>query len=222
MLGKVRLSSVVVVLLVALSGCVFDTSVKLGDYAESSATVAESSLANLGLIPKLSEEHSDSVPEGQVIRTDPPTGSSVDEGGTVLVIVSSGPAVINPAQSQISWRNVDGAEVDWNYSSAALIKDNTLIGSFDLTMDRNMYWHDPNSKGEGFGEASITDTFDKVVPLKIIFNDAATEANEWQTIEIRVPLSDLDVNKPTTIYMKLFAWIGESYKHIPLTLTMSW
>jgi hypothetical protein len=85
-----------------------------------------------------------------------------------------------------------------------------------------MYWHDPTSLGTGFGEAAITDTFDKVVPLLVVFENEETPANEWQTVSIRVPLSDLDVQKPTTVYMRLFAWIRGSYQEIPLTLTMSW
>lgn len=213
--------SMTVIVALLLSGC--SSGVTLGDYEGSSAAVAEISLANMGLIPKLREEYSDSIPEGQVIRTEPSAGSEMNEGDSVAVYVSSGPRIVYPAQSQIGWRNVGGADIDWSFSSDSLfVRENVLVGHFELVMDRDMFWHDPNESGTGFGEASITDTFDKVVPLRIVFDQGPTPANELQTISLQIPLSDLDVNRPTTIYVRLFAWIRSSYHEIPLTLTMSW
>ncbi|PMC76924.1 Stk1 family PASTA domain-containing Ser/Thr kinase [Brachybacterium sp. UMB0905] len=37
------------------------------------------------------QEHSDSVPEGHVIRTDPPANEETDRGTTITIVVSSGP-----------------------------------------------------------------------------------------------------------------------------------
>lgn len=45
--------------------------------------------AGFGLDP--TEEHSDSVPKGQVIRTEPAANESAERGSTIIIVVSSGP-----------------------------------------------------------------------------------------------------------------------------------
>ncbi|MGH9139259.1 MAG: PASTA domain-containing protein, partial [Acidimicrobiales bacterium] len=44
-----------------------------------------------GLTPQISREFDDDVDEGRVIRTDPPAGTEVAPGSTVVVVVSRGP-----------------------------------------------------------------------------------------------------------------------------------
>lgn len=209
-----------VIFALLLSAC--SSGVTLGDYEGSSAAVAEISLANMGLIPKVKNEYSDFIPEGQVIRTEPLAGSQMNQGESVSVIVSSGPRIVYPAQYQINWTNkVGGADIDWRFNADPFVRENTLVVHLDLKMSRDMYWHETRS-GMGFGEASITDTFDKVVPLRIVLEQEATPANQLQTVSLQIPISDLDVKRPTTIYVKLFAGIRGSVHQIPLTLTMSW
>ena len=52
---------------------------------------AEERLTTDGLKVEVEEEMSDEVEAGRVIRTDPPAGEEVEEGSTVLLVVSSGP-----------------------------------------------------------------------------------------------------------------------------------
>ena len=52
---------------------------------------AQKTLSDAGFGTEQTEEDSDSVPEGQVIRTEPGANESVERGSTVLIIVSSGP-----------------------------------------------------------------------------------------------------------------------------------
>ncbi len=52
---------------------------------------AEERLTNDGLKVEVEEEMSEDVDKGRVIRTEPPAGEEVEEGSTVLLIVSSGP-----------------------------------------------------------------------------------------------------------------------------------
>ncbi len=56
-----------------------------------SVSAAESALADAGLSGSSSEEYSDDVPEGQVIRQSIDPGTSVDKGTTVEYVVSRGP-----------------------------------------------------------------------------------------------------------------------------------
>jgi beta-lactam-binding protein with PASTA domain/predicted Ser/Thr protein kinase len=57
-------------------------------------TVAEASnlLGQAGFTVKQTTEPSDTVPEGEVIRTDPAAGTTQPKGATITVVVSSGPA----------------------------------------------------------------------------------------------------------------------------------
>ncbi len=53
---------------------------------------AQAALGQAGLNAQYKEENSDTVPSGQVIRLEPGGGSTVNEGSTVVVVVSLGPA----------------------------------------------------------------------------------------------------------------------------------
>lgn len=55
--------------------------------------VAESFLRGQGFEPLVWEEASDDYPEGTVIRTDPVAGTELEEGQTIKLYISSGPAV---------------------------------------------------------------------------------------------------------------------------------
>ncbi|MFI2295153.1 PASTA domain-containing protein [Isoptericola sp. NPDC019571] len=58
---------------------------------EGDAGSAKRALQDVGLAPEVVEEHSDTVDEGHVIRTEPGAGTPVDRGAAVRVVVSSGP-----------------------------------------------------------------------------------------------------------------------------------
>ena len=68
-------------------------------------------LTNAGLVAAFQEESSDTVPEGSITRTDPPSGTEVDPGSTVTVFVSTGKGTVavpevrcqsfNAAQNQL-------------------------------------------------------------------------------------------------------------------------
>jgi serine/threonine-protein kinase len=51
---------------------------------------AANQLGGLGLVTTEQNEASDTVAAGSVIRTEPPAGTEVDQGTTVLLVVSSG------------------------------------------------------------------------------------------------------------------------------------
>ncbi|WP_289760148.1 Stk1 family PASTA domain-containing Ser/Thr kinase [Lactobacillus taiwanensis] len=56
-----------------------------------SQTQAKSSLKSSGLkIGKISYEYSDTVPKGEVIRTEPPSGSQIKDGQKVNIVISKG------------------------------------------------------------------------------------------------------------------------------------
>lgn len=68
------------------------TQVPVPDVTLQPQATAESMLRGSGFSTNTAEENSDQVPAGLVIRTDPPAGTTVDEGATVTIVLSLGPA----------------------------------------------------------------------------------------------------------------------------------
>ena len=79
------------------------------EYTGQAAADAVAALEGAGLVVDLTEEYSQSMPEGLVISVTPPAGQSVAKGGTVDIIVSLGlPFVEVPDVSGMS--AVDAAD----------------------------------------------------------------------------------------------------------------
>ncbi len=66
----------------------------LEDLAGQSRRDAVLSLQNAGILPKIREEHSDTVPRGKVIDTLPASGSSLQTGDSVILRVSLGREIL--------------------------------------------------------------------------------------------------------------------------------
>jgi serine/threonine-protein kinase len=76
------------------------SKVSVPDVSGDSQAEAGSTLGNAGLkVNKTQNEVSDTVPSGQVTRTDPAAGTQVDKGSGVTVYVSSGPATTTTTTS---------------------------------------------------------------------------------------------------------------------------
>ncbi|MCD1146068.1 Stk1 family PASTA domain-containing Ser/Thr kinase [Kocuria sp. LUK] len=58
------------------------------------AAVAETAVRDAGLVPERDEVHSDDVSEGDVVATDPAADTQVEQGSTVVLEVSLGPAEV--------------------------------------------------------------------------------------------------------------------------------
>jgi serine/threonine-protein kinase len=68
------------------------SKVNVPDVTGQSAAEAGGALGNAGLtVSRTQNESSDTIPSGEVTRTDPPAGTSVNKGSGVTVFVSSGP-----------------------------------------------------------------------------------------------------------------------------------
>ena len=91
-----------------------------------------------------------------------------------------------------------------------------------------MSWYDPQEEGDGFGEASINDDFDKTVPVKIISNKLEYRAKELSTFTLSIPITDLGNQKPNDLYLELYANVNrapskESYnKAVEISFSMTW
>jgi beta-lactam-binding protein with PASTA domain len=87
--------------------------------ASTDPDVVSAALVEAGLVPERDLRHDDTVPEGAVVTLEPGTGTEVDEGATVRIVVSSGPppvpvpSVVGLALGQASERlRALGLELD--------------------------------------------------------------------------------------------------------------
>jgi beta-lactam-binding protein with PASTA domain len=65
--------------------------VSLPNVSNQPFAAAKATLEGLGFTVQRADDYSTSVPTGDVIKTDPPIGSSPSKGSTVVVTVSKGP-----------------------------------------------------------------------------------------------------------------------------------
>jgi hypothetical protein len=203
----------------ALVGC-SSPSLELPDYSGTSAPTAETALAGLGLIPVIEEEASDLVPQGNVIRTNPQSGSILEPGSRVTIVVSSGASSISAVDSYMEWEYVGSGVDNWEFEHP-YIENDELVVRATPEFSRSFSWH-AFTDGKGYGLASVNDSFDKGVPLRIESSSETVSANETQDFVIRIPLAGIEVIPPTVIHMRLFIQKDGSYSEIPLVLTMTW
>jgi len=211
----------VLILTLVIAGC-STPKAKVPDLSGSDPTSAKSVLTNLGFVPTLEEIYSETVDPNIVIKTKPAFGTEVDPNSKITIVLSKGPKIIQSEDSQLSWTNVAYGQDDWNFENP-YIEDGKLHVKFTaVTFMENVKWKDDNENGHGFGLASITDTFDKSIPLQINWEKQYTSYGDEQNFEVVVPVTDLEVQKPTNLFMKLYAYIDGSYDEISADLSITW
>jgi serine/threonine-protein kinase len=87
-----------------------EKSVVLKDYNNFEYRNAESDLKKLGITVNIEHETNDEIVKDNVIRTDPPAGSSLAEGEGVTLYVSNGPDVVKVPMPDLIGRNSDDAK----------------------------------------------------------------------------------------------------------------
>jgi hypothetical protein len=87
-----------------------------------------------------------------------------------------------------------------------------------MTFSKKYELKDYENSGAGYGRASITDTFSKTVPLAIETEDKIFSANTLESFKIKIPVNDLDVQKPTTIYIEFYLTTNE----YTMNFSISW
>lgn len=213
------LASIFIVL--GLSGC-GTQGIEVPDVVGTDTATAKSVLSSLGLIPVEKLVNSETVDAGNVIQTDPPIGAVSDPGSKIELQISSGPKLLQAKASTIEWQNVAYSMDNWEFSNPT-IEDGTLkIEITEANLKAKVKWKDTYNEGAGYGNASINDSFDKAVPLKIIFDKQTYSSGEKQKLTLEVPVSDLENQKPTTIYLELYASVNGVDTAIELTFTMTW
>ena len=212
----------VITIMLTLTGCA-SNQITIPDIYNVSINDGRSVLSSMGLIPQIEYIYNDSIAKDNIIYSEPSIGTPVEQGTKVVIYVSKGPSIIYSTNSYLSWNYItNGVEDDWEFYSP-YIKDNYLyIECYNVTFGTAMEWRDRYNEGAASGTASINDTFDKVVPVKVIYEKQKYSANKSQAFTIKVPLNDLENQRPTTLYFRI--GIRAKSKDIDLTFnfSMSW
>lgn len=208
------------VLLISITGCI--NSIRIPNIENTDEVTAKNILSSNGIIPVVRYENSDIVEEGYVIRTEPNIGISVEKNSQVTIVVSRGPEVVASKDSRIEWLNIGSGDDKWEFYNP-YIEDNMLkIECHNVVFASKMEWVDEANEGLILGTASINDTYDKTVPVKANYIKKSFNANEAQSFTLEVPINDLNVNKPTNMYIRLFANINGRFTYVNINFTMTW
>ena len=190
------------------------STVVIPDISSVDEATAKTLLSQKTLIPSIEYEFSDSIDKGLVIKTVPIIGSSVKQDEKVKIWISKGPRKITSSSSWVEWEN--GAD-EYDFF-APYIEDGILIIESTMKFSKKYELKDYENGGAGYGRASINDTFSKTVPLAIETEDKIFSANTLESFKIKIPVNDLDVQKPTTIYIEFYLTTNE----YTMNFSISW
>jgi hypothetical protein len=181
-----------------------ENRIAIPDIADVDETTAKTILSSNTLIPSIKYVNDDVVDEGNVIKTEPAIGTKVDPNTKIVIYISTGPAYLESSDARVEWYYLSDKEDKWEFSSP-YIRDGVLyIECYNVTFGCAMEWKDPYNKGKLIGVASITDSFDKKVPVSAKYQKQSWKANESQKFTLEIPLSELSVSRPTDIYLRLY------------------
>jgi len=178
--------------------------ITIPDILDTDETTAKNILSSNGLIPSIKYENSEEFEQGNVIRTEPQIGESVEKNSKVTIYISDGPSYISSSDSRIQWWNLSTGDDDWEFYSPYIENNILYINCYNVTFSCDMEWSDRYNNGELIGIASITDSFDKTVPVSAKYEKQSWKANESQSFILEIPLKDLNVSQPTDMYLRLY------------------
>jgi hypothetical protein len=183
-----------------ISAC-SNASIIIPDISLVDENTAKTLLAQKTLIPNVEYEFSDSIEKGLVVKSNPEIGATAKPDEKVTIYISKGPKKIYATNSNVSWED---SRDKFQYFKDPFIEDGYFILDVELKFYKQYELKDFDSNGGGYGRASISDTFDKVVPLQIETNDKVLDPKDFEQLRIKIPVNDLDVQKPTTLYFQLY------------------
>lgn len=200
--------------------------VKLPDVSDTDLDSAKAVLINKGFLITIKEKYSDTVPKGNVIGTEPEGGTMLEENSKIVLLVSKGPSLIDSKNSTISWYPLDSKSPDkWEFASPFIVDEYLYI------LCAPTFGVDFCFKNTGFGTASISDTFDKQTPIRLFDSDLLdfpeekqVKKGEEQEFYIRIPLAQLDSDRPTHVACRISVLVGakKEERNIDVSFSISW
>ena len=205
-------------------------TIKIPDIEKLDVDTAKTLLAGKGLIPKVEYEYHNDYDYDLVIRTNPAIGSEVEEDTPVTLYVCKGPKYYQLPDAVGYMTNVNGIEDFIWWSDAE--DGNGTKGFTDVWVEEGYLYiemylgckskYDLAFYGD-FGTASINDTFDKTVPIKVIYDSKEVDNNGARTwFDVKIPLSDLGIQKPTNIYIKFDFLVDGERENFEAGFDLTW
>jgi len=152
-------------------------TIKIPDVEKLDIDTAKTLLAGKGLIPKVEYEYNNDYDYDLVIRTEPAIGSEVEEDTPVTLYVCKGPSYYELPSSLATIYDIDGIEpfVPWveaNDGKGTKAHQKVWVENGYLYISMYIGCKSKYSVefyGD-FGDASINDSFDKTVPIDVIYS----------------------------------------------------
>lgn len=225
-----RLLCLVLAVVFCFGLCACGANITIPDIEKLDVDTAKTLLAGKGLIPKVEYEYNNDYDYDLVIRTEPAIGSKVEEDTPVTLYVCKGPYYYELPDAVGRMWNVEGIDPFVWWSEA---EDGWGTKGFTDVWVEEGYLHIKmylGCKSEfslefygDFGTASINDTFDKTVPIKVIY-DSKKVANDGSItyFEVKIPLGDLGVQKPTNINIKFDFLVNNKRQTFKAGFDLSW
>ncbi len=224
-----RLLCLVLTVVFCFGLCACGANITIPDVEKLDVDTAKTLLAGKGLIPKVEYEYSNDYDYDLVIRTEPSIGSKVSEDTPVTLYVCKGPSYYTLPDSVGRMWDVEGIEP---FKWSANYDGTETKGFYSLYVEEG-YLHIPMylkcvSKYnlefyDDFGTASINDTFDKTVPIKIIYDSKTVDNKGGKTsFTAKIPLSDLGVQKPTNINLRFDFLVDRERETFQAGFDLTW
>lgn len=212
--------------LMVLSSCgIKKSTIIVPDIRETEEQTGENVLSSIGLVPLVIEEFSDVIEQGKIIRTDPKEKTEVDSGSKVTMFVSQGMEIVNVKDGNWYAWYVEGSQEDEYQFLSGHIEGNELILKMRVVYNSvyPMTWENVALNNYGYGNASTNDSFsEKVVPIKVYYDDFVITKGSPQNIVLRIPLEGLGTNRPVKVYTQLAASINGNFEYIKIEFTFNW
>jgi serine/threonine-protein kinase len=179
-------------------------------------------LKDLGITTSVKYVFSDDVDEGLVIDTNLKVGEIIDEDTSVSLTVSKGSQYIYSKDSTITWHNYGDNQDNWEFEGPYIDCDeNMLIINCEPTFGTSVELKESNSSsGLAFANASLNDTFNKTVPAEVDCDSLIMYSGTTYTMVLKIPLSELDTEKPTDIYLEIYTPADKP--NINISFSMTW
>ncbi len=196
-------------ILVVLVGC--SSKIIVPDVVGADESTAKTILTSNEVIPIVKHDYNDKFDNGIVYKMEPQENQKVEKNTKVIIYVSKGKEFIYSKDSVLSWYHVEGSNSDkWDFDNPYIEKEYLMVKMMPAINTKFSF------EWEEYGYASINDTFSKSVPVR--FRPISNNGE----FRLEIPLEDLDVKKPTTLYIQLNALVNNRQANVNLELRVSW
>lgn len=143
-----------------------------------------------------------------------------DNEVNAVSLITEAPTNVQDCEAKdavIHWQTVKGSSEDDYKVYSPYIKNGYLYVEIEPCLNSSY-----TVQYRGFGYASVVDTYDKTVPFQYEYEQSTVTKGKFQNLTLRIPVTDLEVQKPTTLYCWLAVYVGGKQEQIKLEFDISW